>query len=267
MKHLLVFGLALLSLVSCQKENRNEEEKPPVVTPPPPPTKPLICKVNSVQEYPVVDGKNILRTFTYDDNNRVVKMDVKSGNTTVTRTISYNTDGKVATISNSNGITEKFTYTSGALTTWEAFDVESKPLQRSTFTYQGSQLQREDRFVYNATANAYELSDYMTFDWDANGNIAAIKTYGANDVLKTTDTYGYDTSKENKQQTITPQMNLMFMNWSNDITAFINSKHLLNDVSSKKRKLVYQTNEGGLITNIKNDKSETLFAFTYTCSN
>ena len=266
MKHLL-YIFVLLSLFSCQKENRNEEEKPPVVeTPPPPPAAGAVCKVSTVREYPAIEGNNIVRTFTYDDKNRVVKVDVQSGTTTVTRTINYNTDGRIGNISNSNGFTEKFTYTGTVLTTWEAVDAAGKPVKKSTFTYEGSQLQREDRHVYNATASAYQLADYMTFEWDANGNITAIKTFGADNVLKATDTYTYDTTKENKQQTITPQMNLMFMNWSNDITAFINSKHLLSGVVSKKRTMVYQTNEAGLITHVKNNKGEDLFAFTYGCN-
>ena len=266
MKHLL-FAALLVSLFSCQKENRNEEEKPPVIETPPPPPAAIVCKVSSVREYPAVAGNSMVRNFTYDDKARVVKVEVQAGTATVTRNINYNTDGKIDNISNSNGFTEKFTYTGGALTTWEAFDAAGKPLKKSTFSYEGSKLQREDRHVYNATAAAYELADYMTFEWDANGNITAIKTYGADNVLKVTDAYTYDTTKENKQQTITPQMNLMFMNWGNDITAFINSKHLLNDVLSKKRKLVYQTNEAGLITTVKNDKGENLFDFTYGCSN
>ena len=265
MKHLFVCALVSLSLFSCQKENRNDEEVPPVVEPAP---KPIVCKVATVREYPAVDGADILRTFTYDDKNRVIKMDIQAGSSTaVSKTINYNADGKIDNISNSNGAIEKFAYTTGALTAWEISATDGKPFKKSTFAYEGAKLQREDRYQYNATTSTYQLTGYMIYEWNSNGNITAIKTYGADNVLKTTDAYAYDTARENKQQTITPQMNLMFMNWSNDITAFINSKHLLSEITSKKRKLVYQTNEGGFITSIKNDKQENLFAFTYGCGN
>ena len=265
----LVLALTLVSLFSCQKENRNEEEKPPVVEPAPvPPPAAAVCKVGSVREYPAVEGNSIVRTFTYDDKNRVVKMDVQQGSSAaITKTINYNNDGKIDNISSSNGQAEKFSYTNGLLSGWEALDAEGKPLKKSAFSYEGGKLQREDRYQYNATAGAYEMADYLVFTWNADGNIAAAKTYDTGNVLKATDTYAYDTGKENKQQTITPQMNLMFMNWSNDITAFINSKHLLTEVTSKKRKLVYQTNEGGFITSIKSERGENLFAFTYSCGN
>lgn len=264
MKHLL-YAIMLIGLFACQKENRGEEQQPPAPEPAP---VPAVCKVNTIREYPAVDGNSILRTFTYDDKNRVTKLHLQyDNNVAVTKNISYNAEGKIDNISYSSGASETFAYTNGVLTGWEAFEAAGNPAKKTTFTYNGGKLVREDRFVYNTTAGTYQANEYVVFEWNGNGNITAIKTFGANDVLKASDTYAYDAQKLNKQQTITPQMDLMFMNWSNDITAFINSKHLLNNVISKKRKLVYETNDSGFITAIKSDRNDNFFTFAYACSN
>lgn len=264
MKHVL-YSLVLFGLFGCQKENQNETPPPPpVIEPAPAPV--AVCKISSVQEYPAVDGNNVLRTFTYDDKNRVTKMEIKKGTATaVTKTITYNAGSLIEGIAYDNGAAEKFTYTNGVFTGWEALAPGNVAFKKSAFTYEGSKLLREDRYNYNTTTNAYVLNDYLTFEWDGNDNIKTIKTFSADNVLKATDTYAYSAEKLNKQ-TITPQINLLFMNWSNDITAFINSKYLLTQVTSKSRNLVYETNEAGLVTTIKTDRKDNLFAFTYSCN-
>lgn len=261
----IVYAFLMLSLFSCQKENPGAEETPVIVEPAPVP--PAVCKVASIREYPAVEGNNIVRTFTYDAANRVIKMDIQNGTSAlVTKTITYNSNNKIEKITYNNGTYEQFVYTNGIVTGFEAFDAAGKPTKKNTFKYDGSKMIRESRYNYDATASAYVLKDYLVYDWDANGNIATVKTYSATDVVKATDVYAYHTDKLNQQQTITPQLELLFMNWSNDITAFINSKNLLKQVTSKSRNLDYQINGSGWVTAIKTEGKD-LFTFTYGCSN
>lgn len=264
----VLYAFFMLTLFACQKENPAPPPAPvipPVVEPAPVP--PSICKVASIREYPAVEGNNILRTFTYDAANRVIKMDIQNGTSAlVTKTIAYNSNNKIEKITYNNGTYELFMYNNDVVSGFEVFDASANPVKKNTLTYEGGKLLRENRYDYNTTTNAYVLKDYLVYAWDANGNIATVKTYSAADVVKATDVYAYHTDKLNKQQTITPQLELLFMNWSNDITAFINSKNLLKQVTSKSRNLEYQIDGSGWVNSIKSEGKD-LFAFTYGCSN
>ena len=251
----------MLALFACQKEKPKEETAPEV-----PPN--AVCKVASIQEHPAVDGKSVLRTFTYDAANRVIKMDIKNGsNPLVTKNISYNGDGKIEKITYNNGDYEMFTYTNGVVSGWETFNAAGLALKKSALIYENGRMVRENIYQYNTATAAHELKNYLVYEWEGAGNIANVKRFSTADGIVGTDTYSYNTDKLNKQQTITPQLELLFLNWSNDITAFIYSKNLLKSVTSKKRNLVYEMNGAGWVTSIKTDKKDKLFDFTYGCSN
>jgi hypothetical protein len=258
MKHLLSLFL-MLTLFACQKENHREEE--PVTEP-----IPTVCKVATMREFPSVDGNNVLRTFTYDAANRVIKMDIQSGSSTlVTKSISYNAENKISKITSNDGAYEVFAYTNGVVTGFEAFNAAGNPLLKNIFTYESGKLVREDRYAYDAAISAYSLKDYTVFEWDNQGNIITAKSFTATNNVISADVYTYYSDKLSKQQTVTPQLEFLLMNWSNDITAFMGSYNLMKAVTSKKRNLTYDTNAGGWVTAIKTDRNDKLFVFTYGC--
>ena len=256
-----LYACLMLTLFACQKENKIDVitvENGPVYK---------VCKVASIQEFPAADGKNVQRTFTYDADNRVVKVDIQTGTDAVlTKTIAYNSDNKIEKISYSNGNYELFTYAGGVVSSWEVFNDNTRPLSKSVLTYDNSKLVREDKFEYNRNTKTHDLKSYLVYEWDAAGNITSVKNYKATNELRSTDTYSYYSEYVNKQQTITPQLELLFLNWSNDITAFLYSKNLLRSIEKKKRDVIYTLNASGWVTEINSDKKDNLFTFTYGCN-
>src|SRR5688500_11637079 len=110
----VLYAMLMLSLLACQKENPATEETPVVVEPAPLP--PAVCKVATIREYPAVDGKNVVRTFTYDAANRVIKMDIQTGTSAlVTKTLAYNAQNKIEKITYNDGTYEQFAYTNGTV--------------------------------------------------------------------------------------------------------------------------------------------------------
>jgi len=260
------YALLVVSLFSCKKDPVQQTPENPQN--PQNPQNPVAgCKFQSLTEFPAVDGKNSTTTFTYNDQNRVVKLDKTQGGVTTTKTVTYNADNKIDKMTYGNGAYEQFRYTDGRLSEWEAIGEGGTKVKKYTYTYTSGKLTREDRFQFNGESKNYEPAGYVTYDWDGQGNITTIKTYTADTVLQKTSTYTYYADKTNTQKQLAPQLELFFLDWVSDVTAFINSNNLLQTVSSTSRTLNYATNNKGFVTTVKGNNNDNYFTFSYSSCN
>jgi hypothetical protein len=257
--------LLLASFIGCQKNpvEPTPTPEPPVVTPGPTPFPTPACRLQSIQEFPAIDKKNVTTTFSFDDNNRIIKLDRAENNQTISKTISYNAEGKVEKMTYTSGAYDQYKYTDGLLKEWETINENGTKVKKSTYTYTNGKLTREDRFLFNTD---YVLNNYVTFEWDSQGNISTIKEYAADETLVKTSNYEYYTDKVNKQKELAPQLDL-FLDYVSDVTAFINSNNLLKGVPNVSRTVVYETNSKGFITTVKGSNNDNYFLFTYTGCN